>query len=218
MRYGPGVRCLDTPITSISEWEHWKHSVIYQLRLEPDFKPFLVENFVFVAKTRLAPNRQLTATTGENALSREERCSTVDFMLSQIAQYCPKIPHNDIARECASLAEVWQLIRLHNNIESSGALLNEVWKITRLPHETPQQLYSRVKQAYDDSLMRANTIKYKDAVLPADEEMSPTLHCTVILHWLQILHPKLRDVVTRQFSTQLERVLMLLYGQKSADQ
>ena len=86
-RYGPGVRILETPITSISEWEHWKHSVIYQLRLEPDFKPFLAENFVFGAKTRLAPNRALVATTGEGAQTREQRCSTVDFMLSQIAQY-----------------------------------------------------------------------------------------------------------------------------------
>ena len=33
--------------------------------------------------------------------------------------------------------------------------------------------------------------------------MSPTLHCTVILHWLNILHPKLRDLVTQRFCTEL---------------
>jgi hypothetical protein len=122
--------------------------------------------------------------------------------LETIAQYCPLIPHIDITN-CGSLAEVWQVIRLHSNIETSGALLNNVWNISRQPDETPQSLWSRLKQHYDDALIRKESLKYKDKALTVDEVMSPTLHNVIILHWLQIIHPKLRDMVTQRFSKEL---------------
>ena len=204
IRVGPGVKILDAPITSIGEWEHWKYSVLYLLRQDSDFKPYLKESFKFGAKTKLKPTRNLEASgSGGDLVTPADKCMVIDFMLQEIAQYCPKIPNTDITRECASLEEVWQVIRLHNNIETSGALLNDVWNITRQPNETPQDLFARIKQAYYDNLIRKDSIIYKDEVLTDDEEMSPTLHCTMILQWLQILHPKLRDVVTRQFATQL---------------
>ena len=99
--------------------------------------------------------------------------------------------------------EVWHVVRLHSNIETSGALLNDIWNIVRLSNETPQALYSRMKQAYVDNLIRKDTLKYKDEVLKEDEELSPTLHNNIILHWLQVLHPKLRDLVTQRFCTEL---------------
>ena len=200
LRIGPGVKVLDEQIKSIAEFESWKHSVIYILRQETDFKPYLKENVQFGAKTKDEPNRKLTADTTSSAA---DKCQVVDFMLATIHQYTPKIPFNDICRDCGTLEEVWQVIRLHSNINTSGALLNEVWNITRLPNESPQCLYSRIKQAYDDNLIRKNSIIYKDAPLPEDEELSPTLHCTIILHWLQILHPKLRDLVAQRFCTEL---------------
>ena len=83
-------------------------------------------------------------------------------MLETIHQFTPKIPHDDIVLDCNSLLEVWQVIRLHSNIQTTGALLNDIWNIKRLPDETPQALYSRIKQAYDDNLLRANTLVYKD--------------------------------------------------------
>ena len=67
--------------------------------------------------------------------------------------------------------------------------LTTVGILTRNPNETPQALYSRIKQHNDDNLVGKNTLQYKGAVLTADEELSPTLHCTIILHWLNVLHP-----------------------------
>ena len=46
-------------------------------------------------------------------------------------------------------------------------------------------------------------MKYIDAPLTEDEELSPTLHNTIILQWLDLLHPQLRDLVTQRFITQL---------------
>ena len=204
LRTGPPVKVLEEPFKSIAQFECWKHSVAYNLRLDPDFKPYLKPNVVFGKKSRAAPNRALQTTgTGDDRVTAEEKCDIVDMMLMQISNFCPTIPHNDIVKDCASLNEVWQTIRLHSNIESSGALLNDCFNITRNSSETPQQLYSRLKQAYDDSLIKANSLKYRDAVLAADEELSPTLHCSIILHWLQLLHPGLRDLVTQRFGTEL---------------
>ena len=178
------------------------------LRLDPDIKPYLKdEEFEFGLKSPQAPYRNfIDDTAGENQKSAEDKCATIDFMLDTIAQFCPKIPHNDIVLECKSLQEVWQVIRLHSNIQTSGALLNDIWNIKRLPNESPQALYSRIKQSYDDCLFRANTLVYKDRLYTQDEVMSPTLHCTIILHWLQILHPRLRDHVTQKFCSELRNV------------
>ena len=144
-----GVRNLDSPLTSIAEFDNWKFSVLYTLRLDPEVRPYVRENLEFGAKSPESPNRNLVADTGPQGKTAEQKLVSIDYMLDTIAQFCPKIPHNDIVRDCGSLEEVWQVIRLHSNIQTSGALLNNIWNITRLPNETPQALYSRIKQAYD---------------------------------------------------------------------
>ena len=203
-RIGPGIRTLDEPLKSIAEFEVWKYSVLYNLKLDPDNKPYLNDDFVFGIKSTLQPHRSLEDDPGtDGKQTAEQKCAVVDFMLDTISQYLPKIPRNDIVLDCSSLRDVWEVVRLHSNIESSGALLNEAWNITRMPNETPQALYSRLKQAYDDNLIRKSSLIYRSAVLTVDEVLSPTLHCTIILHWLNILHPKLRDRVTQRFSTEL---------------
>ena len=202
LRIGPGVKVLDEPLRSIAEFENWKHSVLYNLRLDGDFKNYLSVDFGI--KTKLKPNRSLVDdTTGENKKTAAQKCEDVDFMLSQIAQYCPTIPHNDIIKDCASLSDVWQVVRMHSSLETSGSLLNDTWNITRNPDERPLALWSRLKQAYDDNLLRKDTLIYKTGKLTQDEELTPTLHCTIILHWLHLLHPKLRDLVTTKFATEL---------------
>ena len=159
LRIGPGVRVLDEPLLSIADFENWRHSVLYNLRLDGDFKNYI--NLVFGKKTRQNPNRELTNDTSGPEADRKtaaDKCADVDFMLAQVVQFCPKIPHNDITRDCASLEEVWQVIRMHSNIESSGALLNDTWNITRSLDEKPLALWSRLKQAYDDNLLLKDTL------------------------------------------------------------
>ena len=138
---GPPVRVLDSPLASISEFDTWKFSMLYQLRLNADFRVYLRdENFQFGAKSLESPNRNFvdithlvedpqSTTTPKRTItvvksSAEDQCFILDLMLDTIAQYLPKIPHNDIVQDCASLSEVWQVVRLHSNIQTSGALLN----------------------------------------------------------------------------------------------
>ena len=105
---------------------------LYSLRLDGDYKEWLKPNAKFGKKTALKPYRDLVNVgTGENTVTAETRCNDVDFMLEQIAQYCPKIPHNDIVKDCGSLDDVWQVVRQHSNIETSGALLNDCWNLDK---------------------------------------------------------------------------------------
>ena len=126
-RIAPNIKVLDEPLKSISEFDHWKYSVLYNLRLSPECKPYLKEGLVFGAKTSSSQTRDLKdIKDGKSAI---DQCDEIDFMLSTIAQYLPKIPFNDIVNDCGSLDDVWQVVRLHSTIETSGALLNNAWNI-----------------------------------------------------------------------------------------
>ena len=101
VKLSPGVKVLDFKLSSIGEWDHWKHSVLFQLRQDSDYKLYTNEAFKFGAKTTLKPLRDLKPSgSGDNAVTAEDKCNIVDMMLQQIAQYCPRIPHNDIVRVC----------------------------------------------------------------------------------------------------------------------
>ena len=64
-------------------------------------------------------------------------------------------------------------------------------------------MYARIKQLYLDNLLTTDGLMHIDGKVDEDEEMSPTLLNTAILHWLQVLHPDLRDMVTQKFLIQL---------------
>ena len=215
LKYGPKVIPLGDQET-LSSLEQWRQNVLYHLRLNEDFRPFL--NKDFGKKTRANPLRGLTDdeevrtiknTVGADVLvttivqSKEDKCFIVDTLLEQIANFAPTIPRNDIVRDSANLQDVWGKIRLYFNLEKSGALANECWSVKRKPDETPQALFARLKQTYDENLITSHGLAHVDGPLEEDEEMSPSLHSTLILHWLNILHPQLRDAVTSRFSTQL---------------
>jgi hypothetical protein len=204
--------------------------VLYGLRLNPDFKPFLKDNFEFGRKTKNTPFRNLTADTitvtekvgtedvetEKETVSAEEKADIVDLLLEQISNYAPTVPRNDIVKDSKSLKEVWTKIKLHYNKQQAGSLLNECWKVKRESDETPQALFSRLRQMYDENLLTEDGLYHVDGRVREDEEMSPTLLNTIILQWLELLHPQLRDLVTSRFITQLrENTYAVLYPEIS---
>ena len=201
---GPKLQTLQ-PSWSFAQFESWRQNIQYHLSINPHFQPYL--DSTFGKKTKTNPNRNLTTdTTGDEAsrLTAAAKCAQVDMMLEQISNWCLDIiPRRDIRRDCESLEAVWQKLRLMYGMETTGGLLNDVWNVVRNPDESPQSLYSRLKQMYDDNLLRRNGLRHVDGVLDEDEDLSPTLHNSIILHWLNILHPRLRDTVTQRFTTEL---------------
>ena len=212
LKHGPKVRCL-TQNETLATLESWKNNVLYGLRLNPDFKPYLHETCIFGRKTRNKPNRDLADDIKVEVINdqdvttvlkaKEDKSVEVDWLLDQVANYAPNIPRNDITKDSKSLNEVWQKIRQYYNKQQAGSLLNDVWNVKREIEETPQALFGRMKQLYDDNLLTTDGLQYVEGRVDEDEELSPTLHNTIILHWLQVLHPELRDRITQRFITQL---------------
>ena len=138
-KHGPKVSILSDSET-ISSIEAWRQNVLYQLRLNEDFRPYLKDGVLFGKKSKTQPSRQCTDDTrtetndaGEEVVtvvrSKEDKCLIVDLMLDQIANFAPNIPRNDITRDSASLKQVWEKIRLYHNLEKSGALMSECFDI-----------------------------------------------------------------------------------------
>ena len=212
LHIGPKIKPL-TPNESFASLDTWKANVTYGLRLNRDFQPYLVEGFIFGRKTRARPFRDLqddvsTMTVNDVEVvtvtkSKEEKAVAVDLILDQIANWASCIPRNDITRDCRSLNDVWSKIRQFYNKQITGSLLNEVWNVKRESEETPQALFARMKQMVDDNLLTTDGLNHIDGKVNEDEELSPTLHNYLILHWLQLLHPDLRELVTQRFITQL---------------
>ena len=159
LAHGPKVRTLTSKET-ISSLETWKSTVIYGLRLNPEFREFLEDSFVWGKKSSTYPHRQLNDVFEKQTIKddegndkeilvrvqrKEDRAAIVDFLLDQICNYCPNIPRNDITKDCPTLNDVWKKIRQYYNKEQTGSLLNDVWNIRRELDETPQALYARMK-------------------------------------------------------------------------
>ena len=222
LKHGPKPRSL-TDDENIGSLEIWKNNILYGLRMNPDFKPYLAEGFIWGKKSKLRPYRNLRDTVVNHAAytdpttkqeveawdeitkSREEKATEVDLMLDQIVNYSGSVPRFNITKESASIEEVWQKVKLHYDLQLTGSLLNECWNVRRESGETPQVLFARLKQLYDENLVTRRGLLHVDGQLPDDEEMSPTLHNTIILQWLELLHPKLRNLVTQRFCTELRK-------------
>ena len=100
---------------TIISFNSWKENLCYVLFLDDNFKPFFADGFIWGKKTRAHPSRDLTddATTVQNALTKEKKCAHVDLMLGQVANYATVISRNQITKNSASFAEIWNKIREH---------------------------------------------------------------------------------------------------------
>lgn len=220
LQHGPKIRTL-TSNETLSTLETWKSTIQYGLRLNPEFKEYLEEGYIWGRKTRINPSRELKDvykketivdpkdnTKTEEVLvkirSKEECADVVDLLLEQVANYCPHVPRTDITKDCRSMKEVWVTIRSFYNKQLTGASMNDVWNVRRELDESPQALYARIKQLYIDNFLTTDgLIHTENQQVQEDEEMSPTLQNSIVLHWLQALNPNLRDIVTTRFITQL---------------
>ena len=71
LHLGPGVKVLDQPLKSLSEFETWKYAVLYNLKLNDTFKEYLTPDYVFGAKTAENPSRDFTDTSETTSTQNE---------------------------------------------------------------------------------------------------------------------------------------------------
>ena len=94
---------------TLTSFEDWKSNLIYSLRQDQYFVPFLRQNIEW-RKRKHEPNFGLRALNGRSA---EQRVADLENLLDNIANFCPVIKRKTITHESDSLSSIWAAIRLH---------------------------------------------------------------------------------------------------------
>lgn len=203
----PKQWCL-TKHETVTSFENWKQNLVYILTLDPNFAPFLGDDFSWHKKTKNDPLRGMVSDPmsepSDTRRSAQQKASMLELMLGQIANYCPIISRNSIIRNSTSLTDIWGKIRLHYGFQSSGAHFLDFCDIKLESDERPEDLYQRLVAFVDDNLLRANGgITHHGETISEDEELTPTLENFVILQWLQLIHVDLPRLVKQRYGTEL---------------
>ena len=193
---------------TIKSLEAWRQNLQYILSLDRNFMGFLADGVTWLKKSPGSPHRGLQddpeSVPQASRRTAQQKCTQLELMLGQIANYCPVISRNTIVKNSTSMSSIWQAIRLHFDFQSTGAHFLDFNNITLAPAEHPEDLYQRLMSFIEDNLLLANgNISHHAEVPGADEEMSPTLENLVVLTWLRLVHPDLPSLVKQCYGTEL---------------
>ena len=172
------------------------------------FAGFLTDGVTWSKKSPGSPRRGLQddpeSVPQASRRTAQQKCTHLELMLGQIANYCPIISCNTIVKNSTSMSSIWQAIRLHFGFQSTGAHFLNFTNITLAPAERPEDLYQLLMSFIEDNLLLANgNISHHGEVPGADEEVSPTLKNLVVLTWLRLVHPDLPSLVKQRYGTEL---------------
>ena len=193
---------------TITSFENWRQNLLYILSLDPNFAPFLADNFVWRKKTADNPNRGLVNDGGDvpeaNRRTAVQKNLHLELLLGQIANYCPVISRNSIVKTSTSLADIWQRIRQHYGFQSTGAHFLDLSNIKLLPGEKPEDLYQRIMAFFEDNLLTTECgITHHRAAVQTDEDLTPTLENTVVYLWLHLVNAGLPQLVKQRYGAEL---------------
>ena len=175
---------------TITSFEAWRQNLQYILSLDRNFAGFLADGMTWLKKSPGSPRRGLQddpdSVPQASRRTAQQKCTHLELMLGQIANYCPVISRNTIVKNSTSMSSIWQAICLHFGFQSTGAHFLDFNNITFASAERPEDLYQRLTSFIEDNLLVANgNISHHGEVPGADEEMSPTLENLVVLTWLR---------------------------------
>ena len=165
---------------------------MYILALDKSFVPFL--EATWQKKTASNPHRGLTndgtSVPEASRLTATQKSTHLDLLLGQIANVCPVTSRNSIVKNSTSLNDIWQTICQHYGFQSTGAHFVDLASITQQPDERPEDLYERLAAFSDDNLQTVvRAITHHGEPVSADEDLTPSLENTIVVLWLQLIHP-----------------------------
>ncbi|VDI80344.1 Hypothetical predicted protein [Mytilus galloprovincialis] len=165
-------------VETITSFEAWRQNLQYTLSLDQNFAAFLVDGFTWLKKTNANPLRGIAddgeAVAEANRRTAAQKCTHLDLMLGQIANYCPIISRNTIIKNSASINSIWQSILYTTDF----SLLH----LFGTKDERPEDLFQRLASFIEDNMLRAGgNIHHHGEVPEADEELSPSLENLIAL-------------------------------------
>jgi len=195
---------------TITSFENWRQNLMYTLSLDLNFADFLTDGMTWNKKSAAHPNRGLTA-DGAGVAAADRRTAAqknahLELMLGQIANYAAVISRNSIVKSSTSLSDIWQKLRQHFGFAATGAHFLDLATIRLQPDERPEDLYQRLAAFFDDNLLTVGCgITHHGENIAVDEELTPTIENTVVVLWLQSVHPGLPSLVKQKYGTELHK-------------
>ena len=143
---------------TITSFEAWRQNLQYTLSLDPNFAGFLVDDVTWLKKTNAQPLRGFQ-NDGEdvaeaNRRTAAQKCTHLELMLGQIANYCQVISRNTIVKNSTSIKSIWQSIRSHYGFQSTGGHFLDFNNIHLEPNERPEDLYQQLTSFVEDNFQR----------------------------------------------------------------
>ena len=142
---------------TITSFEAWRQNLIYILSLDQNFAHFIRDDVTWQKKSAITPLRGFI--DDDDPIPEDQRktavqkCTHLELMLGQIANFCPIISRNSIIKNSVSLNDVWQKIRQHFGFQSTGAHFLDLDYIKLDPDERPEDLFQRLTAFFEDNLM-----------------------------------------------------------------
>ena len=84
--------------------------------------------------------------------SATQKCTRLEFMLGEIANYCLVILCNTTVKNSTSLSSIWQAICLHYGFQSTGTHILDFNNIKLESDEHPEDLYQCRMLFVEDNL------------------------------------------------------------------
>lgn len=145
---------------TITSFEAWRQNLQYILSLDANFAPFLADDASWQKKSQ-GPMRGFTDDGEDIPASRrrtaQQKCTHLDLMLGQIANYCPVISRNTIVKTSTSIQSIWQNIRMHFGFQLTGAHFIDFNNIKLEHNDRPEDLFRRLMSFVEDNLLIANS-------------------------------------------------------------
>ena len=182
---------------TLTSFEDWKNNLIFYLNQEKSFEPFLKADAKWTKSSDADPNRGV-----------KEEVKSLSNFLGVIAGLAPPLLHGDIIDDTTKLDDVFKLIRNYYQFApSEGTFLKFALikrEIINGNVERPVHLYLRMRQFIRDNLLLSSGKITHDGIIPStNERMTPTTERLIVLRWLEVLHPRLPELVGKVFSNEL---------------
>ena len=142
---------------TLNSFRNWKENLIYILSFDSKFSPFLAEGAIWFKKSSTNPTRGLQDDPESVPASRRktaiQKCTHLDLMLGQIANYATIISQSTIVRNCTSLNDIWLKICEHYGFQTTGARFLDLSQIQLQVGERYEDLYQCLVSSFDDNLL-----------------------------------------------------------------
>lgn len=194
---------------TFSSYTAWQHNMLYTLKQEKTFTPFLTENVQWGKLTAANPHRGFTDDVGADGKTKEDKTSDLNAMLRYISQWAPHYLANDIEKHSTSLDSVWQFIRKYYSFQQSEVQFMKLSAIKLEENERPERLYQRILAHLQDNLLiKDSKLKHDGQKVTQNEDISPTVERLAVLRWMEVIDPDLPNHVARAFAHDLQTMTL----------